>query len=222
MHVWNNDALVTGGKVTKARRRTIGVLFFTVFVIWVTSFLMRPVAAQTLIWETQVHSSGAEVVSPFLLTGKQYLIVATEMWWYNREINLAADAMYYTNDSSDSWVWVNHFPAPGGGSFLQIDRRNASWGPFSNGEPGVDVGHNYTISYAGDGMSLAFRIVDWIDNSTLNNECFLRVMIYRTITVGGTLVEIGTHGAMPLGIAGVFLVIMSTIFTIRARAAKTQ
>lgn len=142
-------------------------------------------AGTFLVWEGEVPSSGEEVWSVFLLDGVQYLIVAEGMWWYNYSYNLAADAMYYTTDHSNSWDWGNYFPAPGGHSFLQINGADVNWGPFSNG----DTGHRYSLYYLGEGSSISFRIVDWMDGDYEDNICRLSVKIYREVTVGGYVVD---------------------------------
>ena len=122
-----------------------------------------------------VPSDGTSVTTPAALeAGKVYKIVATEIFWYDESNNLAADAMYYTTDDSNAWAWGNHFPAPGGHSFLQINGDNVDWGPFSNG----NTGHTYTIYYLGEGIPITFQIVDWIDGDYTNNECHLPVEIY--------------------------------------------
>jgi len=137
-----------------------------------------------LIWEEWVHSTGVEVVSPVLKDGTQYRIVATEIWWYDKPGNLAADAQYYTTDPSNVWNWGNHFPCPGGHSFLQINGEDVDWGPFSNG----DTYHTYTIYYTGEGSTITFKIVDWIDGY-VNNDSHIPVKIYEPRVVGGLIVE---------------------------------
>jgi len=135
---------------------------------------------ETLIWSEWVYSAtGATVTSPVLEMGKMYRIVASEIFWYNQPANLAADAMYYTTDPSNHWDWGNHFPAPYGHSFLQINGASVNWGPFSN----ADTGHTYSITYTGRGRAISFRIVDWVDRKGCrpdytNNYCHLPVSIY--------------------------------------------
>jgi len=131
-------------------------------------------ASETLVWGADVYSDGTPVTSPVLESGKLYRIVAAEIFWYDYANNLAADAMYYTTDPSNHWQWVNHLPAPGGHSFLQINGADVYWGPFSNG----DTGHTYFITYIGQGSPITFRIIDWIDRSYENNHCHLPVEIY--------------------------------------------
>ena len=149
-----------------------------------SSAIMSPVVALTLVWESEVSSSGEEVVSPILENGIIYLIVVEEIWWYNYPANLAADAQYYTTNNSDHWNWVNYFPAPDGHSFLQINGEDIDWGPFSNG----DTGHTYRINLVGSGNPLTFKLVDWL-NGYENNVCHLRIRIYKDVRVGGHLVE---------------------------------
>jgi hypothetical protein len=131
-------------------------------------------AQETFLWGADVFSSGVPVTSPVLEAGRQYRIVAKEIFHYNTAASLAADAMYYT-DSPPTWDWINHFPAPDGHSFLQIDGMDVDWGPFSNG----DTGHTYSIYYTGTGAAIAFRLVDWIDGNYGNNYCHLPVEIYE-------------------------------------------
>lgn len=151
------------------------------------SFLMvavSPVAAAP-IWQGQVYSSGDPVVSSVLENGKRYRIMVSEIFWYNKPENFAADAQYYTDDSSNSWNWGNHYPAPDGHSFLQIDGEDKNWGPFSNG----NTGHLYSISYVGEGVALTFKIVDWVDLDYDNNDCHFEVRIYSEVTVGGYIAD---------------------------------
>jgi hypothetical protein len=88
--------------------------------------------------------------------------------------------MYYTTNPNE-WIWLNHFPAPGGHSFLQINGADVDWGPFSNG----DTGHTYSIDYIGQGAPITFRIVDWIDQNYANNDCHIPIHIYITEVKGG-------------------------------------
>jgi len=139
-----------------------------------------------LVWQGSVDSSGDEVVGPVLADGRPYVIVAKNTWWYKYlPYNLAADAMYYTTDASNSIFWGNHFPAPGGHSFLQVDEHDVDWGPFSNGE----TGHTYTIGWNGSGTAVSFRIVDWMDNDYTNNVCHVDMYVYAEITVGGRVAD---------------------------------
>jgi hypothetical protein len=152
--------------------------------------IVSPVmAVETFIWEAWVPSTGVDVVSPVLENGKQYRIVAEEIWWYNKPANLAADAQYYTTDNSSSWDWVSYLHAPGGHSFLTINGEDVDWGPFSNG----DTGHRYTIYLIGSGFPLTFKLVDLI-NGYGNNECHLVVRIYKDVRVGGRIVDSTTPG----------------------------
>jgi hypothetical protein len=132
-------------------------------------------AQETFLWGADVPASGAPVTSPVLEAGREYRIVASEMWFYDFPGNLGADAQYYTTDPTSSWHWGNHFPAPDGHSFLQIDSQDVSWGPFSNG----DTGHTYTIYYTGTGAAITFSLVDWIDGDYTNNHCHLPVEIWE-------------------------------------------
>jgi hypothetical protein len=142
--------------------------------------------ADQLVWQGSVYSSGDEVTGPVLMNGARYVIVANNTWWYKYiPFNLAADAMYYTTDPSDNIFWGNHFPEPSGHSFLQVDRLDVDWGPFSNG----DTGHTYTLGWKGNGTAVSFRIVDWIDGNYTNNVCHIDVCIYADVTVGGRIAD---------------------------------
>jgi hypothetical protein len=140
-----------------------------------TALMIAPiytVKAETIIWDHPVYSSGVPETSPVLYEGYLYRIEASEIFWYDYANNLEADAMYYTTNPNE-WVWTNHFPAPGGHSFLRINGADVNWGPFSNG----DAGHTYSITYKGKGKPITFRIVDWVDGIYTNNNCHLRVRI---------------------------------------------
>ena len=175
-------------------------IFLVVALLLASALIMAPanaVKAETLVWSGDVYSSGATVTSPVLESGKVYRIVASEIFWYDYGNNLAADAQYYTTDGSSNWNWVNHFPAPDGHSFLQINEMDQNWGPFSNG----DTGHTYAINYAGQGEAIRFRIVDWIDDDCSNNYCHLPVCIYEIgetgkVTGGGQCV-VGDNDKIP-------------------------
>lgn len=191
----------------KVYQKTImfsSMLFFIGFFIVAVSPVM---AYEVLIWDVYVLGTGEEITSPMLESGELYRIVANENWWYNVTYNLAADAQYYTDDPSDSWDWVNHFPAPGGASFLQINGQNVTWGPFSNG----DTGHTYTIYYAGEEAAITFRIVDWIDGDIGNNDCQIRVRIYKSVTVGGYVVDSNPFEIVWLWIIGAMMVVLITV-----------
>jgi len=147
-----------------------------IVVLLVAAFMTAPLytvkAEETLIWCADVYSSGEPVTSPVLEAGNVYRIEAREIFWYDYANDLAADAQYYTT-SPPHWEWVNYNPAPDGHSFLQINEMDVNWGPFSNGA----TGHTYSITYMGEGESVSFRIVDWIDG-LCNNHCHLPVCIY--------------------------------------------
>lgn len=174
------------GRVMKVCERTFFVFLSVLFLVGMLGVVVSPVMAdEVLIWDSDVSSSGATVTSPALEDGKSYRIVAEGRWWYNEPSNLAADAQYYTTDGSGSWDWTNHFTAPGGHSFLQINEQDVDWGAFSNG----DTGHTYTIYYTGAEAAITFRIVDWMDENYGNNDCRIRVRIYESVTVGGYVVD---------------------------------
>lgn len=181
-----------------------GVLFgflFALFLIEVLFVAVLPVRAEdTLVWQGDVSSSsGVPTYSPVLGNGVPFVIVASEVWWYNNDSNLAADAQYYTKDSSNSWFWGNHFSAPGGHSFLQINGADVNWGLYGTGE----TLHNYTISYVGKGQALAFQIVDWVDKDYSNNFCHIVVKIYKEICVGGEVINPDLAGKIGLWAVGV-------------------
>lgn len=191
-------------KVYKKTIVFLSMLFFMGLLIVAVSPVM---AYEVLIWDEYALSTGAEITSPVLEAGELYRVVADENWWYNVTFNLAADAQYYTTNSSDSWDWVNNFPAPGGGSFLQINGQNVSWGPFSNG----DTGHTYTIYYTGEGAAVTLRIVDWMDGNYTNNDCKIRVRIYESVTVGGYVVDSNPFETVGLWIIGAVMVVLITV-----------
>jgi len=142
-------------------------------------FRAHPVEAEeTFLWGANVFSTGAPISSPLLEAGRQYRIVAKEIFWYNYPENLAADAKYYTTDPTHAWHWGNYFPAPGGHSFLQINDMDIDWGPFNNGDT-YPNGHTYSIYYIGTGAAIAFKLKDWIDGDYNNNMCHLPVEIYE-------------------------------------------
>jgi hypothetical protein len=149
--------------------------------------LVRAAPVQGFVWEGDAYSSGTSVVSPVLEAGTSYVIQVQEIWFYDYDNNLAADAMYYTTNASDSWDWLNHNALSNGHSFLQIDDNDVNWGAFSNG----DTGHKYTIAYIGGGAALTFRIWDWCDLDYGNNVCHIHVLIYSETTVGGYIVDYG-------------------------------
>jgi len=190
------------------RNRILAVALLSVFVLG-TTFFVAPVKSLSLLWEDQVPSSGLEVASRVLISGQQYTIVVSDRWWYSRpsEDNLAADAMYYTTNYTDSWDWVDNLAAPDGHSFLQINGQDVDWGPFSNG----DTNHTYSINYTGQDAALVFRIVDWVDGNYTNNECKLLVRIYGEHTVGGTIIDADLFGTS-LYVVSIFAVILSATF----------
>ncbi len=144
-------------------------------------------AQEMLLWTADVQGDGTPNISPILKHGRDYRIVAKEIFWYDDPANLAADANYYTTDPSNHWMWTSYTYA--GQSFLQINGLSVDWGPFSNG----DTGHTYTITYAGEGARITFTIVDLIDSDYTNNMCHLPVEIWeQPTTVGGTTVSIET------------------------------
>jgi hypothetical protein len=132
-------------------------------------------------WTDSAYSAtGATVTTPTLQSGTTYRIVASEIFWYDYANHLQADAMYYTTATSE-WNWVNHFPAPDGHSFLQMNGADVNWGPFSNG----DTGHTYSIEYIGQGAPITFQIVDWMDQDYANNTCHIPISISIVEYKGG-------------------------------------
>jgi hypothetical protein len=168
----------------------LAVFASVLFVLSVCGLLVPSAAAySSLVWEGDVYSSGVEVTSAVLNYGGSYRVVAAEVWYYNNPGNLAADAMYYTTDPSDTVYWGNYAAAPGGGSFLQINGQNVSWGPFVNGAVSSG-GHTYTVYLTGAGAALTFKLVDLVDHDTENNVCHLHVRIYSEVTVGGNIADV--------------------------------
>jgi hypothetical protein len=133
-------------------------------------------AQQTQIWsDTAYSATGNNVTSPILETGKDYQIVVSAIFWYDYPNSLAADAMYYTTNSSNSWDWLNYSPAPGNHSFLQMNGQDVNWGNFSNG----DTGHTYSLNYTGQGIPLTFQIIDWMDQNRTNDNCHFLINVYQ-------------------------------------------
>jgi hypothetical protein len=176
------------------------LLLPTLAIIWPA----RVNASSTLVAAFDVSSDGTKVLASYLgapvvlQLGALYVIVADEAgdWWYNTANGwpwyYAADAQYYTTDLTDASgrpasFWTNHFPAPDGHSFLQINGKDVNWGPFSNG----DTGHRYTIYYTGEGKTVQFQIVDWIDRDISNNACHIPVRIYQLPPCTGAPLTIG-------------------------------
>ena len=188
------------------------VLFFIGLLVVAVSPVM---AYEVLIWDEYVLGTGEEVVSPMLEDGKLDRIVADEVWWWDNTTNLCADAQYYTENSSNSWYWGTPISiAPGGHSFLQIDGQDVDWGPFSNG----DTGHTYTHYYTGGGAPITFRIVDWVDANSTNNDCKIRVRIYKSVTVGGYVVDSNPFEAVKLWIiSALMLAVVIAVPVIRYR-----
>lgn len=159
----------------------VGLVFALPLLVGVSTVYGGP-----LVWQGSVDSSGVEVTGPVLASGTPYVIVAKNTWWYKYlPDNLAADAMYYTTDPSNNIYWGNHFPELSGHSFLQVDKQDVDWGPFSNG----DAGHTYSLVRDGAGAAVSFRIVDWMDDNYTNNVCHIIVSVYVNFPVGGEIVD---------------------------------
>jgi hypothetical protein len=176
---------------------------------------VMPANAQSLVWQGDVSSSGASVTTPTLQLGVTYEIVASQAWWYNYPSNLAADAQYYTTNSSDSWDWYNYYK-PGTHSFLQINGTDVDWGPFSNG----DTGHTYTIYFMGQGGPIILAIVDWVDQNYANNHCHLQVDIYCETTVGGRVVDSSPQNTNWLIAVGALLLTSAAIVPVVIHVKK--
>jgi hypothetical protein len=159
-----------------------------------------------LVWQGDVYSSGVPVTSLVLEQSVPYRIVAQGMWFYDNPNSLAADAQYFTNSSLDTWDWLNHFQNDSH-SFLQIDGQDVDWGPFSNG----DTGHIYSLYYTGEDASIAFAIVDWMDQNTANNVCHLHLRIYTEATVGGHIVDSSPPDAVNVLAVGVLLASLAMV-----------
>lgn len=207
------------GRGMKVYQKMISVISSMLFLMGMLVLAVAPVMAdEVLILDAYVLSSGAAVTSPLLKYGKLYRIMADEIWWYDVDFNLAADAQYYTTDGSDSWDWASYATAPGGHSFLQINAQDVDWGAFSNG----DTGHTYTIYYTGEGAAITFRIVDWMDGKYDNNDCKIRVRIYEPVTVGGYVVDSNPFEAVKLWIISALILAAVTTVSIIKYRSKTQ
>jgi hypothetical protein len=195
------------------------LVLFSVLLVAGPSVVMGVPQASTvsLLWEGDVFSTGAPVVSPVLTSGASYTIVAAQAWFYDNPNSLSADAQYYTTSSVDTWDWLNHFSV-GPHSFLQINGHDLFWGAFSNG----DTNHTYTLYYSGQGAAVTFRIVDWVDQNYSNNFCHLHVSIYgEGITVGGHVVDSSAPDAGRLLTVGVLLLASFATAPIIIRRRKT-
>lgn len=158
--------------VIKVDKKIVSLLMLGVMI---TTAFPTAVKADTQIWTSWVYSDGTPVTTPMSLANSvKYRIEVSEVFNYDKPHNLAADAMYYTTQYPSSWNWGNHFPAPDGHSFLQINGADVNWGPFSNG----DQYHTYTHMYTGAGAPITFRIIDWVDNDYSNNQCHFVVKIF--------------------------------------------
>ena len=71
-------------------KKTAFLAFSSILLLLAVSMvIMLPVmAVETFIWESWVYSTGVDVVSPILDDGRQYRIVAEEIWWYNYSVHL--------------------------------------------------------------------------------------------------------------------------------------
>ena len=195
------------------KKTALFVLPLMIFLMGMLIVTVSPlVGDEKLVWEDWVYSSGVEVFTPILEPG-EYRIVAEEIWWYDHPSYLAADVQYYTTDNSSAWHWVNHFPAPDGHSFLQVDREDVDWGPFSNGYWTPTRGHSYTIYYTwGRKDRISFRIMDWMDGDHGNNVSHIHVRIYKVVTVGGYVVDSNPlEYAAPWIIGALMLAVVVTV-----------
>lgn len=207
------------GRVMKVCQKILFVFLSVLFLVGMSVVVVSPVmAGEVLIWDSYVSSSGAAVTSPLLKSGYTYRIVADEIWWYDYDFNLVADAQYYTTDGSDSWDWANYFTAPGGHSFLQINGQDVDWGAFSNG----DTGHTYTIYYTGAEAAITFRIVDWMDENYDNNDCSMRVRIYESVTVGGHVIDFNRFEPVKLWIVSALMLAVAIAVPVIKYGRKTR
>ena len=164
-------------------KRTIPLVFLvTIFTLYSVRFPIVSSSSTTPIWQVEVSSSGTIIESPALLDGQIYRIDVGYRFFYDSPNNLAADAQYYTNCSSDTWNWKYHFPAPDDHSFLQINGNDVDWGPFSKN-------HAYSIQFTGTGTSISFQIVDWVDDKHCNNRCHLEVKILDITPPANTILS---------------------------------
>jgi hypothetical protein len=153
----------------------IVVMLFVAIFVTIPTFAASP--GEPLFWQGIAYSNtGAPVTTPILESGKSYWIVVSYRFWYDQPGRVQADAQYYTNATAeyDLTNWLNHYPAPDGHSFLQIDGADVNWGPFSNG----DTGHTYYIAYVGKGAPITFQIIDWMDHDYTNNDSHIYISIY--------------------------------------------
>jgi hypothetical protein len=175
------------------------ILLFAIIII--SAFEVH--AQEVLFWSDNAYSvTGATVSTPTLVSGTEYRIVVSYRFWYNADADamVQADAQYYTNATAqyDLTNWDNHYPAPNGHSFLQINGTDVNWGAFSNG----DANHTYSIAYTGQNASISFQIVDWMDQDYTNNNCHINISIYEqqptsTATPTPTLVPTSTPTPNP-------------------------
>ena len=182
-------------------------------VLFIVAFITIPISsatAETPFWEGTAYSNPcAPITTPSLELGKSYHIVVSYRFWYNTDALVQADAQYYTNATAqyDLTNWTNHYPAPNGHSFLQINGTDVNWGPFSNG----DTNHTYSIVYTGQNASISFQIVDWMDQDYTNNNCHIGISIYP---VTGTDYVTYFYG---FGALLVILAIIASIIILRRR-----
>jgi hypothetical protein len=164
----------------RVKNKTLYLISAAILLFTITITSAPEVQAQeVLFWTDNAYSStGATVSTPTLVSGTEYRIVASTMFWYNVSGQLEADAQYYTTANS-SWNWINYYPAPNGHSFLQINGSDVNWGSFSNG----DANHTYSITFMGTGNPITFQVYDWVDQDVSNNYCHIEISIYQISSV---------------------------------------
>ena len=149
------------------------ITLIVIFILSITTSIVVIADTTIFIEIFDVSSNGTSVLSTVLEDEKTYKITAKEVFEYNKESNLCADPMYYTDEYPESWNWSSYNVAPNNHSFLQINGKDINWGSFSNG----DTNHTYSIFYNGEGESITFQIIDWIDGNYTNNICHINVRI---------------------------------------------
>ena len=92
--------------VPKVRNSTINIITFclliSAFLVFAHLKISHIKAGEPSLWTEHVPSTNEPIISPLLTAGIEYHISITERFWYDYPNNLAADAQYYTTNSSDS------------------------------------------------------------------------------------------------------------------------
>jgi hypothetical protein len=181
-------------KLRKSKFNLI-TLCLTISTFLILNNLMIPIKAEDpFLWTAHVPSTNEPITSPILAVGIEYDITISERFWYDYPNNLAADAQYYTTNSSDSLNWVNYFSLPNRHSFLQINGNDVQLGSYN-------PGHGYSTSYIGKGEPITLQVVDWIDGDYSNNFCHFEIKIKQLESQSYTLIieesEFGTTNPVP-------------------------